>query len=218
MTERSLTQHVEQRMQRLALEDGLFEIALGLWLALMGSAYFVLARIDLSPLLFIPGYLLTIALLPLLMGPGIRAVREALVYPRRGYARHRPASAPQRRRRALVNGALGGVIGVGAGLLAAGSAGAGAESFPWQQLVFGLAMALFYAAFALRLGLYRWLLIAGLSIAFTLAGAVFAADALAAIVGALALEGAALLIMGLAVMMVFLRRYPARSGEEEAQP
>lgn len=205
---------IEKRTVRSFYEDGLTEIALGVILLLLGGYFFAQAAVpehsalgNVLSVLFV----LVIASAGFLVNRVLRFLKRRITYPRTGYvAFKRKDRGPARR---VAAGATGMVIA--ASFVALYSL---APSFKvLLPGLNGLLLAVVFLLFAVRIGLARIYVLAGASAAI---GVGISAAGIGDVKGIslyYGLFGAALLLTGLAALVVYLRRNPKpESGGPEA--
>jgi hypothetical protein len=204
---------IEKRTVQSFYEDGGFEIALGLVFLLLGAYFYATTVVpEGSPrgAILTGLFVLVIVSAGFLVSRFLRFLKRRITYPRTGYVTFKKKEHSPKRR--VATAVVGGIIGAGLGALYTHS--------PSIKLLLpavnGLLFAVTHLFFANKVGLVRFFVLAA-------ASAVIGVAITAAGIGDLEglglfylLFGAALLISGLAALIVYLRRNPrpAAGGPE----
>jgi MFS family permease len=193
---------IERRTIRSFYDDGLFEIALGAILLLLGGYFFgELVLPESSPLhaFLSSAFVLVIVFAGLLINKILRFLKARITYPRAGYVSFRKERSPKRR---WQSAALGALIG---------------GSFPFLMslvpsfkdmlpAINGLLFGVVFLLLANKSGVARYYILSLASIAIGIALAAAGIGDTRGISLFYALFGAAMVLSGLAALIVFLRR------------
>lgn len=193
---------IERRTVRSFYEDGLFEIALGAILLLLGGYFFgemVLPETSSIYAFLSSAFVLVIVFAGLLINKVLRFLKSRITYPRTGYVSFRKDRSPKRR---WVSAALGALIG---------------GSFPFLMSLVpsfkdmlpafnGLLFGVVFLLLANKSGVSRYYVLSFASLAIGIALAAAGVGDTRGISLFYALFGAAMTLSGLAALIVFLRR------------
>lgn len=205
---------IEKRTVRSFYEDGLTEIALGFVLLLLGGYFFAQAAVPEHSAL---GNVLSVLFVLVIVSAGflvnrvLRFFKRRITYPRTGYVAFKPKDRGPARR----------IAAAASGMVIAAALVALYNLSPSFKVLLpglnGLLLAVVFLLFAVRIGLARIYILAGAS---ALIGVGVSAAGIGDVKGIslyYGLFGAALLLSGLAALVVYLRRYPKpESGGPEA--
>ncbi len=201
---------IEKRTVQSFYEDGLSEIAFGAILLLLGGYFFAEAvvpegsalRSELS-LLFV----LIIVSAGFLVNRILRFLKRRITYPRTGYVAFKKKETSPKRRAATM---------IVAGIIAASLSALYGLS-PSLKVLFpavnGLLFAIAVLLFANKVGLVRFYVLAAASAVIGLAVTAAGIGDIKGISLYYGLFGAALIISGLATLVVYLRKSPRAGGE-----
>lgn len=177
-------------------EDGLLDILFGAYLLFVG-------------LLLPTGMVALFVVLPIFVfAPVLRGLKKRFTYPRTGYVRLRQGDP--RALRGFVLGSLAlGLVALVAVLIAAGVIAHPGAWYRYMPVFFGIWLAGAFLGLALRVGLVRYYVVAGVALA---CGPTIALLPLAEKLGNIGLfftlVGAVLLACGASAFVRFLRRHP----------
>ncbi len=193
---------IERRTIRSFYDDGLFEIALGAILLLLGGYFFgELALPESSGLHAFLGsaFVLVIVFAGLLINKILRFLKARITYPRAGYVSFRKERSPKRR---WMSAALGALIG-GSFPFLMSFVPSFKDMLPaFNGLLFGIAFLLL----AHKSGVARYYILSFASVVIGIALAAAGMGDTRGISLFYALFGAAMVLSGLAALIVFLRR------------
>jgi MFS family permease len=193
---------IERRTVRSFYDDGLFEIAMGAILLLLGGYFF--GEIALPETSFVRSFLsasffLIILIGGLLINKILRFLKARITYPRAGYVSFRKERNPKRR---WISAALGALIGASTPFLMSF-----VPSFrDMLPAVNGLLFGVVFLLLANKSGVARYYVLSFVSIAIGIALAAVGIGDTRGISLFFALFGAAMVLSGLAALIVFLRR------------
>jgi len=197
---------IRRRAMRSLLEDGILEILFGAYLLAWGVALDAGSR----ALPYFPFGLVVI--------PGLlRAAQKRFVYPRVGYADFGEGDGRRGGGRSARIAAM--LIGVSIAALAVWiwRAGIGFEAWSTRMLpvLVGLLLAFGPVVFAFKYGVARWHALGALFVAIAFAMRYMNPrwSYLDVIAAQLMVSGGMLLVAGLALFVLFLRRYPVQTAE-----
>ncbi len=204
---------IERRTVRSFYDDGLFEIALGAILLLLGGYFFgeiALPKTSLVRSFLSSAFVLVILFAGLLINKILRFLKNRITYPRAGYVSFRKERNPKRRWIAGIYGAL-----IGA-------------SFPFLMsfvpsfrdmlpAVNGLLFGVVFLLLANKSGMSRYYVLSFVSVAIGIALAAAGIGDIRGISLYYALFGAAMTLSGLAALIVFLRKNK-RAAETVDEP
>jgi len=205
---------IEKRTVQSFYEDGLAEIALGLIVLLLGGYFFAKAivpegssfRAALDLLFF-----LAIALM-LLANPIVRFFKRRITYPRTGYVTFKKKELSPKRR--VATAVVAAIISASLAALYSLSPSFKALYPAVNGLLFGVA-ALFFAN---KVGLMRFYVLAAASAVIGVAVTAAGIGDFKGISLYYAFFGGALIISGLAALIVFLRRLPRPAADASEGP
>jgi len=158
---------IERKTVQYWFQDGLFEMAFGVFLLLLALFFLFRASVPLNP-----GWrlFLDVGLLPFLIYFGVRAVgktvrslKKKITYPRTGYVSYRKPERKKRAKSGFVMGATAGILSTAAATLFSSKSAA----FAWMPAWIGLIFALGFWHLAVRSKLTR---MAALAVIVTAAG------------------------------------------------
>jgi hypothetical protein len=145
---------IERRTVQYWFQDGVFEMALGGFLLLLGL--FLWAQGS-APPKSVWGFFLAVGFLPLFLLGGwamkkaVRTLKQKITYPRTGYVSYRKPEGKRRAARGYIIGGMAGIVGAVAALMfTSKSAG-----FAWMPAGSGVAFALVLSLLAFRSNLIR---------------------------------------------------------------
>lgn len=203
---------IERRTVRSFYDDGLFEIAMGAILLLLGVYFFgelVLPETSRVHAFLSSAFVLIIVFAGLLINKILRFLKTRITYPRAGYVSFRKDRSPKRR---WVSAALGALIGGSLPLLMSL-----VPSFKdMLPAINGLLFGVVFLLLANKSGVARYYVLSFVSLAVGIALAAGGIGDTRGISLFYALFGAAMVLSGLAALLVFLRRNkPAAEGVDE---
>ena len=206
---------IEKRTVRSFYEDGLTEIALGLVLLLLGGYFFAMAAVPEDSSL---GGILTVFFVLIIVSAGffvnrlLRFLKRHITYPRTGYVTFKKKEPGPKRRVATAVVAM---------IISAALAALYSRA-PSLKVLFpavnGLLFAIAVLFIANRIGLIRFYVLAAAS---ALIGFGIAAAGIGDIKGIglfYLIYGAAIVVSGLAALVVYLRRNPRPAAETPEAP
>ena len=206
---------IEKRTVRSFYEDGLTEIALGLVLLLLGGYFFAMAAVPEDSSL---GGILTVLFVLVIVSAGflvnrlLRFLKRHITYPRTGYVTFKKKEPGPKRRVATAVVAM---------IISAALAALYSRA-PSLKVLFpavnGLLFAIAVLFIANRIGLIRFYVLAAAS---ALIGFGIAAAGIGDIKGIglfYLIYGAAIVVSGLAALVVYLRRNPRPAAETPEAP
>ncbi|MCB0112783.1 MAG: hypothetical protein R2873_17410 [Caldilineaceae bacterium] len=200
---------LQKRLYQHAFMDGVSELAIGVWLAGLGLYYFLDRIFDTN---FFYIYLVLMSLLPVLLGPATRFVKQRITAPRIGYVRFpKQRTQAQRKRKAISGGIAGLVLGALIGFVVAvnQSPDAGLMGLlNWVPLFMGTVFAAAFIYSGIRYEIRRFYVVSALIFAAAVATVVLNPGPVEGIVIFSALAGALLIASGGSTMFLFVRRYP----------
>ncbi|MDD8027627.1 MAG: hypothetical protein PHI34_14085 [Acidobacteriota bacterium] len=204
---------IERRTVRSFYDDGLFEIALGAIFLLLGVYFFgeiALPETSSLPMFLSSAFFFVIVFAGLLINKILRFLKQRITYPRAGYVSFRKERSPKRR---LTAGVIGAVTGASIPVLMQFI-----PSFRDMLPAFnGFLLGIVFLLLASKSGVARYFVLACIS---AFAGIALAAAGIGDIRGVslhCALLGAAMVLSGLAALIVFLRRNK-RAAEVPDEP
>lgn len=203
---------IERRTVRSFYDDGLFEIAMGAILLLLGGYFFgeiALPETSSFRTFLSSAFVLVIVFAGLLINKILRFLKQRITYPRAGYVSFRKERSPKRR---WISAALGALIGASFPFLMS-SVPSFRDMLP---AVNGLLFGVVFLLLANKSGVARYFALSFVSIAIGIALAAGGIGDTRGISLFYALFGAAMTLSGLAALVVFLRRNkPAAEGVDE---
>ena len=206
---------IEKRTVRSVYDDGLFEIALGFILLLLGGYFYAQAVAPegsaLASMLSVL-FVLIVVSAGFLVGRVVHFLKRRITYPRTGYVELKKKEVSPRRR------ALTAVVGALIGALAAGLYNLAPSLKVLLPALNGLVFAFVVLLIAHRIGLVRIHILAAAS---AVIGFAITASGLGDVKGVglyYALFGAALIVSGLAALVIYLRRSPKPAADGPEGP
>lgn len=200
---------IQRRTVRYRYIDGLDELAFGAICLVMGLYFFAQATLPHKSTLYKVldvGFVLVLLTTGLITFRIVKAFKERLTYPRTGFVAYREERGSRRWVGALVAMVMGGA-------LAALFAGA-PKSFAWMPSSTGFIIAAAMLAIGFKLGLTRFYLLAGASLA---AGLLLSASGVKDVIGLAyyyMLFALALMVSGGLTLWQYLRTYPSSEAAE----
>ena len=206
---------IEKRTVQSFYDDGLFEIALGFFLLLLGGYFFAQASAPKgSPMNSVLSVLFVLVIVSagFLINRILRFLKRRITYPRTGYVTFKKKEPnPKRRAAAMITG---GLIGASMGALYGLSPSIRTLMPALNGILFAVAILLA----ANKVGVFRFYILAG-------ASAVIGFGITAAGIGDIkgvslyyGLFGAAIILSGLAALIVDLRRSPRPAADASEGP
>ncbi|MCP4537524.1 MAG: DUF1704 domain-containing protein [Chloroflexi bacterium] len=202
MIEKVDLKQIEQNVFRDYCQDGLFDMILGTYFLAVGLS---LPTGTVAPFLVLPVVFFT---------PLLRGLKKRFTYPRTGHVELRqgdPSPLPW----LFLGSFVLGLIALIAVLIATDVITQPAQWYRWMPILFGIWMAGIFLGLALRVGLVRYYIVAGVALA---AGPIFT---LLPLTGKLenlglflALVGAVALVLGIIAFVLFLHQFPRQSEED----
>ena len=206
---------IEKRTVQSFYDDGLFEVAFGLIFLVLGAYFFAetalpagsALRAALSAL-----FVLVIVSAGFIVNRVVRFLKRRITYPRTGYVAFKKKETGPKRR--LAAGIVGGIIGASLAVLYTLSPSFKALFPALNGLLFAVAVLLI----ANRIGLVRFYALAAASAVIGVAVTAAGVGELKGISLYYGLFGAAVVISGLAALVVYLRRSPRPEPETPEAP
>ncbi len=191
---------IERNVFRDYCEDGLIEILFG--------AYFLLVG-----LLLPTGIVAPFVIFPILVfAPLLRGLKRRFIYPRTGYVELRQGE-PQPLLWFVLGSLALGLIALIAVLIAAGVIARPGEWYRYMPIFFGIWLAGVFLGLALRVGLVRYYVVAGVALACGPAIALLPPTQKLGNIGLFfAVVGTVLLAWGASAFVRFLRKHPLQAG------
>lgn len=196
---------IEKRAVQSFYDDGLFEISLGLIFLLLGGYYFaqtVLEKTSTLDALLNILFVLVIVSAAFLVNRVLRFLKRRITYPRTGYVEFKKkVQSPKRRAASAIVGGL-----IGASLAALYGISPSVRTL--LPALNGILFAIVVLVIANKVGLVRYFVLAAVSVIIGLgitAARIGDAEGVSLYYG---LFGAAVVVSGLATLIIYLRRYP----------
>ena len=193
MTEMINLEKLERNIYRYYFQDGIVDVLFGAWFLLVGL-----------PIGSVGPFIVLIVFL----APLVKGLKKRFTYPRTGYVELREGD-PQPLPRFILGSLVLGLVALLATLIATGDIADAARWYRWMPIFFGIWMAGIFLGLALRAGVVRYGIIAGVALVGGPAATLLRLPGKLANIGLfLTVVGALMLVCGVVTFVRFLRKHP----------